>query len=156
MGTAIGIFVGMTPLVGIQTLVVLAVVFVTRRFFYFNVTAAVLSTYVSNPLTMVPLYYFWYRLGTWFVPGNATVGHGREPIACPERNRHPHDRNVGGRREAANGEATKHHEEQPNNCGCYRALPEGGLGEGRGRSSSRSFWRGVGFIDLQPNHRRIG
>ncbi|MCP4786145.1 MAG: DUF2062 domain-containing protein [Fuerstiella sp.] len=73
MGVAIGIFVGLTPSVGIQTVLILALVILSRRFFYFNVTAAMLSTYVSNPLTMVPLYYFWYRLGTWFVPGNATV-----------------------------------------------------------------------------------
>ena len=73
LGAAIGIFVGLTPSVGIQTIVIVALVFLSRRFFYFNVTAAILSTYISNPLTMVPLYYFWYRLGTWFVPGNATV-----------------------------------------------------------------------------------
>ena len=73
LGAAIGIFVGLTPSVGVQTIVIVALVFLTRRFFYFNVTAAMLSTYISNPLTMVPLYYFWYRLGTWFVPGNATV-----------------------------------------------------------------------------------
>ncbi|HIK93708.1 MAG TPA: DUF2062 domain-containing protein [Planctomycetes bacterium] len=73
LGAAIGVFVGLTPSVGIQTIIILALVFLTRRFFYFNVTAAMLLTYISNPLTMVPLYYFWYRLGTWFVPGNATV-----------------------------------------------------------------------------------
>ncbi len=74
LGASIGIFVGLTPSVGIQTIVIVALVFLSRRFFYFNVTAAMLSTYISNPLTMVPLYYFWYRVGTWFVPGNATVG----------------------------------------------------------------------------------
>ena len=73
LGAAIGIFVGLTPLVGIQTILVVALAVLSRRFIYFNVTAAMLSTYVSNPLTMVPMYYFWYRLGTWFIPGNATV-----------------------------------------------------------------------------------
>lgn len=73
LGASIGIFVGLTPSVGIQTILIVALALLCRRFVYFNVTAAMLSTYVSNPLTMVPMYYFWYRLGTWFVPGNATV-----------------------------------------------------------------------------------
>jgi len=73
LGAAIGIFVGLTPSVGIQTILIVALALICRRFVYFNVTAAMLTTYVSNPLTMVPMYYFWYRLGTWFVPGNATV-----------------------------------------------------------------------------------
>ena len=73
LGTAIGIFIGLTPTVGIQTVLVLALVILSRPFVYFNATAAMLSTYISNPLTMVPLYYFWYRLGAWFIPGTATV-----------------------------------------------------------------------------------
>ena len=73
LGAAIGIFFGLTPSVGIQTILVVVLAVLSRRFIYFNVTAAMLSTYVSNPLTMVPMYYFWYRLGTWFIPGNATV-----------------------------------------------------------------------------------
>ncbi|MCA9049228.1 MAG: DUF2062 domain-containing protein [Planctomycetaceae bacterium] len=73
LGTAIGFFVGLTPSVGIQTIMILALVVVLRPVCYFNSTAAMLSTYVSNPLTMVPLYYFWYRLGCCFVPGTATI-----------------------------------------------------------------------------------
>ena len=69
LGASIGIFVGLTPSVGMQTILILAVVFVTRPFFYFNGTAAMATTYISNPLTMAPLYYFWYRLGAWFFPG---------------------------------------------------------------------------------------
>lgn len=68
LGVAIGIFVGLTPSVGIQTILVLAIIFICRPFFYFNGTAAMASTYVSNPLTMAPMYYFWYRLGAWFLP----------------------------------------------------------------------------------------
>lgn len=68
LGVAIGIFVGLTPSVGIQTVLVLALIFICRPFFYFNGTAAMASTYVSNPLTMAPMYYFWYRLGAWFLP----------------------------------------------------------------------------------------
>ncbi len=70
MGVAIGIFVGLTPTVGIQTGLILGIVFLTRRFFYFNASAAMAATYISNPFTMLPMYYFWYQLGTWFVPGS--------------------------------------------------------------------------------------
>lgn len=66
LGVAIGIFVGLTPTVGIQTILILALVFLCRPFFYFNGSAAMAATYVSNPFTMVPLYYFWYRLGARF------------------------------------------------------------------------------------------
>ncbi|MEZ6129298.1 MAG: DUF2062 domain-containing protein [Planctomycetaceae bacterium] len=69
LGVAIGVFVGLTPTVGIQTVLILALVVLCRPFFYFNGSAAMAATYVSNPFTMVPLYYFWYRLGSWFVPG---------------------------------------------------------------------------------------
>ncbi len=73
LGVAIGMFFGMTPTVGIQTLFILAFLAITRRFFYFNTAAAMAATYVSNPITMVPLYYFWYRLGALFVGGQATM-----------------------------------------------------------------------------------
>lgn len=72
LGVAIGLFFGLTPTVGIQTLFILATVALTRRLFYFNAAAAMAATYVSNPITMVPLYYFWYRLGAVFIGGNAT------------------------------------------------------------------------------------
>lgn len=70
LGVAIGVFVGLTPTVGVQTVLILGVVFLTRRFFYFNASAAMAATYISNPFTMLPMYYFWYKLGTWFVPGS--------------------------------------------------------------------------------------
>lgn len=69
MGIAVGMFVGLTPTVGIQTLIVVSLAALTRRFWYFNVAAACATTYVSNPVTMVPMYYAWFRLGASFVPG---------------------------------------------------------------------------------------
>ena len=73
LGVAVGVFFGLTPTVGVQTVLILAIVFLTRRVCYFNGAAAMAATYVSNPFTMVPMYYFWYRLGTRFVPGNASM-----------------------------------------------------------------------------------
>lgn len=73
LGVAIGIFVGLTPTVGVQTILILGLVFVTRRFMYFNATAAMASTYVSNPITMLPMYYGWYRIGAWFCSGSLSA-----------------------------------------------------------------------------------
>jgi uncharacterized protein (DUF2062 family) len=73
LGVAVGVFFGLTPTVGIQTVLILAIVFLTRKVCYFNGAAAMAATYVSNPFTMVPMYYFWYRLGTRFVPSTASL-----------------------------------------------------------------------------------
>lgn len=72
LGTAIGMAVGMSPTVGIQMIIVVIVAFLTRPFFHFNRMAGVLTVYVSNPLTIVPIYYFLYWVGTFFVAGDVT------------------------------------------------------------------------------------
>jgi uncharacterized protein (DUF2062 family) len=72
LGTAIGVFLGMTPTVGLQMITVMLLSVCTRRLFRFNVMAALMSVYVSNPITIVPIYYGLYRVGTWFVGGSVT------------------------------------------------------------------------------------
>lgn len=70
MGVAVGMFIGMTPTVGIQMIIVLLVAVLTSRLFYFNRVAALLTVYISNPLTMLPIYWLDYQVGTWFVAGD--------------------------------------------------------------------------------------
>ena len=70
LGVAIGTFIGLTPTVGIQMLLVLSLAFLCRPLFQFNRVAAVMAVYVSNPLTIVPLYFAEYKLGTFFVQGD--------------------------------------------------------------------------------------
>lgn len=72
LGTAIGVFIGMTPTFGIQMLLVVTLAFLFRPFFRFNQIAALLAVYISNPFTMVPIYWFNYRLGTLFTHSNVT------------------------------------------------------------------------------------
>lgn len=72
LGTTIGMFIGMTPTVGIQMIIVLAIAFLARPFFRFNKIAAVLTVYVTNPLTLVPIYWFNYQVGTGFIPSDVT------------------------------------------------------------------------------------
>lgn len=62
-GVAVGLFIGMTPTVGIQTVMMLAASFAFRA----NFVAAFVVSNVSNPLTMAPLYYGWNKLGHWLI-----------------------------------------------------------------------------------------
>ena len=45
----------------------------TRRLFYFNRPAALALIYISNPVTMAPIYYLLYWVGGWFVPTEASL-----------------------------------------------------------------------------------
>lgn len=72
LGVSIGMFVGMTPTVGIQMIIILVIAVLTSRLFQFNRVAALLTVYISNPLTMLPIYWLDYKVGTWFIRGSAT------------------------------------------------------------------------------------
>ncbi|MDX1625459.1 MAG: DUF2062 domain-containing protein, partial [Wenzhouxiangellaceae bacterium] len=58
-GVALGLFVGFTPTVGIQTLMMVAGSLAFRA----NFPAAFIVSFVSNPVTMAPLYFGFNRLG---------------------------------------------------------------------------------------------
>ena len=62
-GIAVGLFVGFTPTVGIQTFMMLAGSLAFRANFF----AAFIVSNVSNPLTMAPLYYGFNQLGEWLL-----------------------------------------------------------------------------------------
>ena len=59
LGTAIGLFIAWTPTVGIHMILVVAICLVLRA----NKTASLVAVYVSNPLTMLPMYWIDYLLG---------------------------------------------------------------------------------------------
>ena len=58
-GVSLGLFVGLTPTVGLQTAMMIAGSLMFRA----NFPAAMLVSLVSNPLTVAPLYYGFHRLG---------------------------------------------------------------------------------------------
>ena len=62
-GVSIGLFFGLTPTVGFQTLMVLPCCLLFRA----NFPLAFAATWISNPITMGPLYYAWNRVGHWFL-----------------------------------------------------------------------------------------
>jgi uncharacterized protein (DUF2062 family) len=66
LGSAIGVFISITPTFGIHMVLVMAIALLTRRLFYFNRIAALIAVYLANPLTMVPIYWFDYKVGTLF------------------------------------------------------------------------------------------
>ena len=59
MGVAVGVFVGLTPTVGLQ----MAIVAFISLFIRCNRTAGCAMVWISNPVTMVPLYYGNYLVG---------------------------------------------------------------------------------------------
>ena len=61
LGAAIGMFVGLTPTVGVQMAMVVLVAAIPKL--KFNVPLACAMVWISNPLTMIPLYYGMYWLG---------------------------------------------------------------------------------------------
>ena len=72
LGTAIGMFIGLTPTVGVQMICVITLAFLTRKLFAFNRLAALLTVYVTNPITTLPIYWFNYEVGRLFVDGHMT------------------------------------------------------------------------------------
>ena len=53
LGTAIGLFVAMTPTVGLQMIIILIISLLIPA----NRLAGFIMVYISNPLTMVPIYW---------------------------------------------------------------------------------------------------
>ena len=60
-GVALGVFVGFTPTVGLQMLI--AALLATA--FRVNVLAAVVPVWITNPFTLMPIYFFEFQVGSW-------------------------------------------------------------------------------------------
>lgn len=69
-GIALGVFVGLTPTVGFQ----MAIAAVTATMLRINRVAAMLPVWISNPVTIAPIYYLDYITGTWLLPGRSPEG----------------------------------------------------------------------------------
>ena len=66
-GTAIGLFVGLTPTVGVQMYSVSMIWLICRYLFRarFNLVIAIAMVWVTNPFTAVPIYYLFLVTGGW-------------------------------------------------------------------------------------------
>ena len=69
LGVAVGVFIGLTPTVGVQMYLVAIVWGIYRYFFrrHFNLPVGVAMVWISNPFTMVPLYYLFLVTGYWLL-----------------------------------------------------------------------------------------
>ena len=63
LGAAIGMFLALTPTVGVQVVLAIAICTVIRA----NRIAAVAMVFVSNPLTMIPIYWIDYWIGSFLL-----------------------------------------------------------------------------------------
>ena len=66
-GTAIGVFIGLTPTMPLHTVAIIALTVVTRTSM---IAAMTISWIVCNPLTYVPIYYFSLVIGNAVTPYN--------------------------------------------------------------------------------------
>lgn len=64
LGVAIGLFVGLTPTMGAQTVIAVAIAALLRA----NKAVCIPVVWVSNPFTAVPLYYSLWLLGSVVMP----------------------------------------------------------------------------------------
>ena len=65
LGVGVGIFMGLTPTVGVQMYLV-AIVWTIYRYVlgrHFNLPVGMAMVWISNPLTMVPMYYLFIATG---------------------------------------------------------------------------------------------
>ncbi|MFP7755607.1 DUF2062 domain-containing protein [Thermodesulfobacteriota bacterium B35] len=66
LGTGFGVFIGIVPLMPIQTIILIPLTILLR----INTLAALIAaTAVSNPLTFIPQYYFTWKVGNVLLPG---------------------------------------------------------------------------------------
>tara|TARA_Y100001978_G_scaffold163045_1_gene149698 strand:- start:1002 stop:1439 length:438 start_codon:yes stop_codon:yes gene_type:complete len=68
-GLAFGVFSGCFPLFGLQTLIGVFLAQIGRG----NIVLAAIGTWISNPFTYLPLYFFNYKLGALLLPKSKNI-----------------------------------------------------------------------------------
>jgi uncharacterized protein (DUF2062 family) len=68
-GVANGVFWGLTPFLGLQTIAIATTWVVGRKVFRKDASLlqALIWVWVNNPVTMVPMYYVFYLTGAWLM-----------------------------------------------------------------------------------------
>lgn len=75
-GVANGVFWGVTPFMGLQTLLMLGTWWILKRAFGkdSSILQALIWAWVNNPITMVPMYYVFYVAGLWLTGTSGSLG----------------------------------------------------------------------------------
>ena len=68
-GLAIGVFSGCFPFFGFQTLMGVFFAKIAKG----NIVLAAIGTWISNPFTYIPLYYFNYKVGAIFLKSSPNI-----------------------------------------------------------------------------------
>jgi len=68
-GVALGVFSGCFPFFGFQTLLGLFLAKLARG----NILLAAVGTWISNPFTYIPLYYFNYKVGSILLNNHSSI-----------------------------------------------------------------------------------
>jgi uncharacterized protein (DUF2062 family) len=74
-GVANGVFWGLTPSVGVQTIEILGTWLIGRSLFGkdSSLLQALIWVWVNNPVTMIPMYYVFYLTGLWLLGKSGSV-----------------------------------------------------------------------------------
>jgi hypothetical protein len=70
IGLSIGIFGGIVPIIGLQTILIILLLWISRRP---NYAAAMFSSFVMNQFTLIPILYLDYKIGIFIVPPKQTL-----------------------------------------------------------------------------------
>ena len=76
-GVANGVFWGLTPTLGLQTLAIVGTWYVARALFRrdSSLLQAFVWVWINNPLTVVPMYYAFYVTGLWLTGDGGPAGY---------------------------------------------------------------------------------
>jgi uncharacterized protein (DUF2062 family) len=69
LGTAIGVFIGISPTIPLHTVAIIGATLLLRAS---TIAALISASVISNPLTMGPLYYLCWLVGDLILPGRLT------------------------------------------------------------------------------------
>jgi uncharacterized protein (DUF2062 family) len=69
LGTALGVFIGISPTVPLHTITIIGLALLLRAS---TIAALISASVVCNPLTMVPQYYLCWLVGDLVLPGRLT------------------------------------------------------------------------------------
>ena len=65
LGSAVGVFIGITPTIPFHTIMIFFAALMTRSSF---IAGLITSWLVCNPLTYLPQYYLSFKIGNWVTP----------------------------------------------------------------------------------------
>ena len=80
-GLGFGVFMGVLPLVPIQTLLLIPL---SVAFRVSTIAALIAATLISNPLTFLPQYYLTWRTGDLLLPGKISWSHLQQVLVTIE------------------------------------------------------------------------